>query len=59
MGDTMMNLKTTYNGPMNPNDNKTCKSSKPNGLDLKKTPYAYEICHVLIWMGPNDIQALG
>lgn len=38
MDNTMMNLKTTYNGPMNPNDNNTCKSSKLNVLDLEKAP---------------------
>lgn len=59
MDDTMMNLKTTYIGSMNPNDNKTYKSRKPNSLDWKKTPYAYETCHVLIWMEPNEMQALG
>lgn len=55
MDDTMMNIKTSYNGLMNPNDHKTCKSSKPNDLYWKKTPYAYETCHVLIWIKPNEM----
>lgn len=32
MDDTMINLKITYSGPMSPNDDKTCKSSKPNQM---------------------------
>lgn len=44
---------------MNPNNNKTCKWSKPNGLDLKKANYTYETCHVLIWIELNEMQALG
>lgn len=42
MGNTMMNLKITSRGTMDPDDNKTCKSSKPDGLDLKKAHYTYE-----------------
>lgn len=59
MDDIMMNLKATYSGPMNPSDNKNCKPSKPNDLDCKKNLYAYETWHVLIWIEPNAMQALG